>query len=98
MQEVRIAELKARLSHYLRLVESGEEVLVKDRERPVARLVGCSPSARIDLGIPRRVSREEAAKILQSIPRPKLSRKVFESAMRSMRDDRSKGWFRNNDK
>jgi prevent-host-death family protein len=39
MQEVNISELKARLSHYVRLVEKGEEVLVKDRDRPVARLV-----------------------------------------------------------
>jgi prevent-host-death family protein len=90
MQEVKIAELKARLSHYLKLAESGEEVLVKDRDRPVARLVGCTPSTRVDLGNPRRVSREEAARIMKSIPRPKLSREVIDDAMRWMREDRSK--------
>jgi prevent-host-death family protein len=90
MQEVRIPELKARLSHYLRLAERGEEVLVKDRDRPVARLVSCTPGARIGRRIPRRVSREEAAKIMESIPRPKFSRQVIEDAMRWMREDRSK--------
>jgi prevent-host-death family protein len=90
MQEVKIPELKARLSHYLRLAESGEEVLVKDRNRPVARLVSCTPGARIGQRIPRRVSREEAAKIMGSIPRPKFSRQVIEDVMRWMREDRSK--------
>lgn len=36
---VGIAELKARLSHYLRAVRAGESVTVLDRDRPVARLV-----------------------------------------------------------
>lgn len=36
---VGVAELKARLSHYLRLVQRGERVMVLDRERPVAQLV-----------------------------------------------------------
>jgi prevent-host-death family protein len=34
-----VAELKARLSHYLERVRAGQEVLVTDRGRPVARLV-----------------------------------------------------------
>jgi len=34
-----IAELKAKLSEYLSRVKAGEEVLVTDRGRPVARLV-----------------------------------------------------------
>lgn len=34
-----VAQLKARLSEYLRAVRSGEEVTVTDRGRPVARLV-----------------------------------------------------------
>lgn len=39
MSAVGIAELKARLSHYLRVVGRGEPVTVLDRRRPVARLV-----------------------------------------------------------
>ena len=39
MNEVRIAELKARLSEYLRRVRRGHVLTVLDRDRPVARLV-----------------------------------------------------------
>lgn len=39
MRKVKIAELKDQLSKYLRAVERGEEVLVTDRDRPIARIV-----------------------------------------------------------
>lgn len=39
MKPVRIAELKARLSEYLRAVRRGQEVTVLDRETPIARIV-----------------------------------------------------------
>ena len=39
MRHVRIAELKARLSEYLRAVRAGETIGVLDRDTPVARIV-----------------------------------------------------------
>jgi prevent-host-death family protein len=39
MKQVRIAELKARLSEYLRAVRMGETIAVLDRETPVAQIV-----------------------------------------------------------
>lgn len=39
MHTVNIAELKARLSAHIRRVRAGEEVLVCDRNQPVARIV-----------------------------------------------------------
>jgi prevent-host-death family protein len=39
MMQVRIAELKARLSEYLRAVRNGETIAVLDRETPVAHIV-----------------------------------------------------------
>jgi prevent-host-death family protein len=39
MKQVRIAELKARLSEYLRAVRQGETIAVLDRETPVAEIV-----------------------------------------------------------
>jgi len=39
MVQVGIAELKARMSEYLARVQGGEEIVVADRGRPVARLV-----------------------------------------------------------
>lgn len=39
MKQVRIAELKSRLSEYLRAVRGGETISVLDRQTPVARIV-----------------------------------------------------------
>jgi prevent-host-death family protein len=39
MKTVRIAELKARLSEYLRAVRRGETIAVLDRDTPVAQIV-----------------------------------------------------------
>jgi prevent-host-death family protein len=39
MKQVRIAELKSRLSEYLRAVRRGETIAVLDRDTPVARIV-----------------------------------------------------------
>jgi prevent-host-death family protein len=41
MRTVNIADLKARLSAHIQLVRDGEEVLVCDRNKPVARIVPC---------------------------------------------------------
>jgi prevent-host-death family protein len=42
MKSVKIAELKDRLSEHLRAVEAGEEMIVTDRNRPIARIVPIS--------------------------------------------------------
>jgi prevent-host-death family protein len=42
MRTVNIGELKARLSAHIRHVRDGEEVLVCDRNKPVARIIPCS--------------------------------------------------------
>jgi prevent-host-death family protein len=39
MVEVRIAELKAKLSEYLRAVRRGHSITVLDRDQPIARIV-----------------------------------------------------------
>jgi prevent-host-death family protein len=41
MRTVNISELKAKLSAHIQLVKDGEEVLVCDRNKPVARIVPC---------------------------------------------------------
>ena len=41
MRTVNIADLKARLSAHLRYVQKGEEVLVCERNKPVARIIPC---------------------------------------------------------
>ena len=46
MKHVKIAELKNRLSEHLRAVENGAEVVVMDRNRPIARIVPMPQSGR----------------------------------------------------
>ena len=49
MMRTGIADLKARLSHYLGVARAGEEVLITDRGLPVAKL---TPLAAIDTATP----------------------------------------------
>jgi len=39
MRQVRIAELKSRLSQYLRAVRGGETIAVLDRDAPIAQII-----------------------------------------------------------
>jgi prevent-host-death family protein len=52
MKAVRIAELKARLSEYLRAVRRGETVAVLDRDTPVAHLVPIRDRSRLTIRKP----------------------------------------------
>jgi prevent-host-death family protein len=44
MRAVNIADLKNNLSRYLDEVRQGEEVLIKDRNKPLAKIVPLSPA------------------------------------------------------
>lgn len=46
MIRVKIAELKDNLSRHLRAVERGGEVVVTDRDRPIAKIVPMTPGPR----------------------------------------------------
>ena len=46
MIKARSSQLKAKLGQYLRAVRGGKEVIVHDRETPIARLVPFSVSAK----------------------------------------------------
>ena len=39
MRTANIAELRDRLTQYLREVRAGEEIIVRDRQRPIAKIV-----------------------------------------------------------
>ena len=45
---VKIAELRNRLSHYLRRVQRGESILVCARDRVVARIERVAPATRVE--------------------------------------------------
>jgi len=48
MKSVNIAELKNRLCAYLSEVKAGKEIVVRDRRRPIARIVPISPNPEHD--------------------------------------------------
>ncbi len=48
---VGIRELKAKLSEYVSRAANGEQIVVTDRGRPVARLVGLEGASMIERGI-----------------------------------------------
>jgi prevent-host-death family protein len=48
MRSVNVAELKNQLSKYLTFVKGGEEVVIRDRNLPVAKLVPFSPQGADD--------------------------------------------------
>lgn len=68
MKSVKIAELKDHLSAHLRSVEAGEEIVVTDRRRPIARIVPISPLAsRVEIIPPKRDFAE-----LRDLPRQRV--------------------------
>jgi prevent-host-death family protein len=71
MKTVNIAELKNRLSSYIQEVRAGEEIVVRDRNLPVAKLVPLGPTD---------VSAEELALVASGelqLPTEKLNERAF---------------------
>ena len=49
--DVGVRELKSKLSEYLARTAAGEEIIITDRGRPVARLTPYSTNSAFDLGV-----------------------------------------------
>jgi len=49
MRRVGVAELKDQLSRHLRAVEAGEEMIVTDHDRPIARIVPAGVAAQVSI-------------------------------------------------
>jgi prevent-host-death family protein len=54
MKRVGVADLKAKLSEYLRIARKGGEVVVMDRDQPVARLVPYAATQKLQVREPLR--------------------------------------------
>ena len=67
MRTVNITDLKARLSAHIQSVREGEEVLVCDRNKPVARILPC------DIG---EYSEQEQRLITRGVLSPALRKRV----------------------
>jgi prevent-host-death family protein len=83
MKQVRVADLKARLSEHLRYVRRGHTVTVLDRDTPIARIVPYDP-------LPPLKVREPAGKHkLSQIPLPRPIHVPVE-VVALLREDRDK--------
>jgi prevent-host-death family protein len=91
---VGIAELKAHLSEYVRAAQKGGEIIIKDRQTPVAKLVPMQQPQMI--GEIRRATRsvEEAQRMLDADPcGPLVSPEDFQRISDEERADHSDEWI-----
>ena len=95
MKSVNIGTLKNELSAYLRYVRAGEEVIVRDRNVPVARIV---PFRAADLteeeaelvakGILKLPEKEMDWDAFWALPRPEVSKEAMDEAIKWSKGDR----------
>jgi prevent-host-death family protein len=94
MMTAAVAELKARLSRYLKQVKAGEEVLVTERGAPVARLVPVGAVEHDEIeelerqGLVRRGT-GVLPKNFWTMPRPRDARATVR---RAVAEEREGGW------
>lgn len=97
MANAAISDVKARLSHYLRVAQSGDEVTITDRGRPVARIVAIHtrswPEHVVQLArdgavvLPERPLTASHLRKLRSIPRPQDPQSTVRAAVTEERDE-----------
>ena len=96
MKTAAVSELKALLSSYLSKVKAGEEVIVTDRGRPIAKII---PMKRADTEIPAHLLSLERAGLVRigtntlpadfwDMPRPKDKRGL---ALKALLKERAEG-------
>jgi prevent-host-death family protein len=95
MKTVNISDLKARLSAHIQLVRDGEEVLVCDRNQPVARIVPCHVEGRseqerrlVARGVLTPPLHKRPASVTWPDPPGNVSDKVMERVWRKERESR----------
>jgi prevent-host-death family protein len=97
MRTAKISELKAKLSAHIQYVKNGEEVLILDRNTPVARLVSVGPVEDEDVGMRRLIAKgvvtpakmqRPAGYKLPTPSGPMISDEVMEQVWREERDGR----------
>jgi prevent-host-death family protein len=96
MTTVGVAQLKAQLSRYLDTVKHGEEVVVTERGRPIAKLVALGGTERAES---RRERLARAGVLVLGVQRqraalrkaPRGSRAIGDSVLRTLLDERADG-------
>ncbi len=91
MRSTNIADLRNRLTQYLREVRAGEEIVVRDRQRPIAKIVPFSvddddadDAALVAAGL----MRQGSGRIPPSFWKARRSRLTLPTAVAAVRADR----------
>jgi antitoxin (DNA-binding transcriptional repressor) of toxin-antitoxin stability system len=93
MRTANIAELRDRLTQYRREVRAGEEIIIRDRQRPIARIVPLTvddetdDAALIAAGLMRKAQRPLPA-VFWRTRRPAVAVRVAAAAVSGDRADR----------
>lgn len=94
MRTVNIAELKSHLSSYLNEVRGGGEIVIRDRDTPIARLIPLSALDELDAEERALVAQGKLRPAEQALPRsffsmpaPRLARRRIVAAVRADRDE-----------
>jgi len=94
MKSVNIAELKNRLSVYINDVKAGEEILVRDRNQPVARIVPLARSSDEDAELrvlasqgKLRLGEGVLEESFWELPAPRVSAAALRRAVEQERDE-----------
>ena len=99
MKQPGVAELKARLSEYLKLVKSGHEVLIKERGMPIAKIVPLDAAERrssrmerlIKAGLLIPAKGRMPRSLLHPRPASRQEEKMGESVLAALLEDREQG-------
>jgi len=94
MRTVNIAELKSNLSAFLEQVRNGEELIIKDRNRPIARILPLTAGEDLDaeeealvgaglMHLPLEAKSDE----FLNMPAPEVSLQIIREMIRSERDE-----------
>lgn len=70
MKSVKIAELKAKLSSYIKAASEGEDVIVYDRNLPVAKIVRFEKKPELNIAIPAKMSPAQALREAKALLQP----------------------------
>ena len=93
MRSTNIADLRNRLTHYLREVRAGEEIVVRDRQRPIAKIVpftvddGEAEDAALVAGGLMRKGSGAVPPSFWKARRPRIALRKAAAAVRADRDD-----------
>jgi prevent-host-death family protein len=92
---VRIAELKTHLSAYLRAARRGQEIVIQDRDTPIARLVPMEEDREEPfVTIKPTISMEQAERMLKSRPKgPVIPPAEFDALWEDMQKDAFDKWL-----